>query len=715
MALKELLTDLSSYFQNYPLQNEFNYGAGTKASFGIFDQKSLEFGKGTAFDQPKGGFSKQPYIQTLIPKGDDNFAFKPTANFGGTEVGIESGGSGVLETINSISSGLIRGGVITAGVHSVTDVLRLTQFGIDLPRGIPFISKQIGLQLSNVKMEGMANTDLKSAPFYNNNRLYNAGVNTLAQAGVNAFGIHFRRHGILPVPAKGQDDKTGYYHLVTRNNEDGNNRLKILYETFRSKKTSGDQSKQDRKELYHYIGGPKSVYGIGKTTIRSYTNTLNKPIFFKEEFEKSTPSLYKYMSLDQPTSQEQKVGGDFGPSIDKGRIKLNKLKDFRKLKANRSAFKEGGQLKSYYQKYSSDYSIKNMETRLKIGTGYDMINKKPIIRAIRKVKGSTEEGTKDLIRFFIEAVDNDNPEISDYIFFRAFIDSWGDKYKAKWKGYNFVGNPETFYNYESFDRDISLSFNIVVFSSSELKPLYQKLNALISQLMPDYKNNDTKARAPYIKLTVGDYIDRLPGFIKSLSIKPVKGATWEININDTDTIQSLPQALDISMAFQPIHNFVPRKVKKGDEDVPFITLNSRNTIEKDNLIIGGKTSAFLTDPEVTALESQIKPSDDLGDNSGQESAVQPQSQAEEEENNTEDVVAGTPNPNFSPNAEQDEFMKKWAKRMAESIGTDIDDWSFLEVNSQEEYEIQIYKEAIEFIRDGTYDDFDEWKSYNKTI
>ena len=37
-------------------------------------------------------------------------------------------------------------------------------------------------------------------------RLYNAGFNTLAQVGENAFGQHFDRHGLTPV----QDDNSKY-------------------------------------------------------------------------------------------------------------------------------------------------------------------------------------------------------------------------------------------------------------------------------------------------------------------------------------------------------------------------------------------------------------------------------------------------------------------------------------------------------------------------
>ena len=173
MGLKALLTDLNSYYQDYPLHAEFNYGAGTKAASGIFDQKSQKFGEGgTASDQPKGGFSNQPYIQVPIPEGDDNYNFLP---LGGDNA------SNVLNIADSITDGFVRGGIVTATARSVADVLRLSKFGIDLIRGPEFIAKQVALQRSNVKFESVVRSD---SPL-NSVRTYNLGINTLASAGAS--------------------------------------------------------------------------------------------------------------------------------------------------------------------------------------------------------------------------------------------------------------------------------------------------------------------------------------------------------------------------------------------------------------------------------------------------------------------------------------------------------------------------------------------------
>jgi hypothetical protein len=95
---------------------------------------------------------------------------------------------------------------------------------------------------------------------------------------------------------------------------------------------------------------------------------------------------------------------------------------------------------------------------------------------------------------------------------------------------------------------------------------------------------------------VGDYLNRQPGFIESIGIKWDKEIAWEIGpLDDTKSpeIQILPHVLEVDMKFQPIHNFVPRKIKPTDSNVPFITLNSRNS-DQPNVWIG-KDGNFKSD------------------------------------------------------------------------------------------------------------------------
>ena len=91
-----------------------------------------------------------------------------------------------------------------------------------------------------------------------------------------------------------------------------------------------------------------------------------------------------------------------------------------------------------------------------------------------------------MIRFRIEAVDSAEPEKSDIMLFRAFLDSFGDNYSAQHNEIKYNGRAESFYTYNSFSRDISIGFKIAAQSRWEMMPLYRKLNFLVSNTAPDY-------------------------------------------------------------------------------------------------------------------------------------------------------------------------------------------------------------------------------------
>ena len=266
------------------------------------DLKSLKYGH----DRPGGGNSDQPYIQTNINR--------PGANL-----------------IGNFDDGFVRGGALGAAKASIVDTLRIGKFLTDFPKGPLFIIKQVGLQLSNPKLEAkqlktdnptsgggllrnvgnfIANVANKITNLIGPTRLYNLGINTIAQVPVNAFGGHFNRHGILPV----QSDDTKYLAVAQYNNNEQSNRL-IGY---RNKFELGDlkvNASQDRKlinkinslfsilgavtgtkispiavnpaqlTIANYFGGPNSVYGIGNTIIKRYD--------FTEDGSKITPAKEK--------------------------------------------------------------------------------------------------------------------------------------------------------------------------------------------------------------------------------------------------------------------------------------------------------------------------------------------------------------------------------------------------------------------------------------
>lgn len=242
--------------------------------------KSLKFGN----DRPGGGDSGQPYIVTDINNtGLNDAAFK-------------------------FDDGLIRGGASAVAYSAIQDTRRITKFFLDAPKGPLFIAKQVGLQLSNPRLEtapvGTINSQgglaaigsavdnfVASATGIGPTRIYNLGVNTLAQIPVNALGGHIERHGLTPFG----DPDSLYAKVAVVNNKNNNNRLVNLTNNLISNTaqplslsnvlstisttvaslSSGQLPPAQNAIIDSYIGGPGSVYGIGNTLIRRFDFTNN--------------------------------------------------------------------------------------------------------------------------------------------------------------------------------------------------------------------------------------------------------------------------------------------------------------------------------------------------------------------------------------------------------------------------------------------------------
>jgi hypothetical protein len=230
--------------------------------------------------------------------------------------------------------------------------------------------------------------------------------------------------------------------------------------------------------------------------------------------------------------------------------------------------------------------------------GKDQINLTPLYLssvppgyAYIKIPGQSKATrVRDLIKFRIEAVDNDRPTgPSTWMIFRSYLKDIVDTPNPTWNPVNYVGRGETFYIYKGFERNISFTLQVAAMSEAELKPMWQKLNYLYSNTMPDYSNN--VMRAPYMKLTLGNYMYRQPGIIKSLTYNITNDSPWEIAIDDPeggfgDNLYELPHVMTIQMTFAPIHDFLPRKFPStynGGEDwknLPAFTVDREDNQNK---------------------------------------------------------------------------------------------------------------------------------------
>ena len=619
MALKKLLTDLEIGVNAYPNHNTpdnvggFNYG-GSVSFFDTqtFNQTSFKFNQGIAFDQ-LGGFSDEPYI----------------TNFN-------------TDMNSSVPNSLVRGGTSAAINRRLDDVSRITKFLIS-PKGLAFTARQTGLQLSNPRMDGhqFANAgdiigNVFSGDFSGafdsiksnivgsvaNQRTYNPlNLNLLSQIGAQGTGLHIKREGLLPTATKGYIDADGSDSLDGPNlfadfsRTGGNtNRMLRLFENI----VEGEEQQEQREPetgfgrfiqnaqntikktseflfgkkkhlgtLYDYAGGPGSVYGIGKTTIRRYTatgldKTGNHLTRIGDLYDNSSLILttsnfhinylfrlgkphYPYHAVtadgqERKVVREERIGlGNPGVGVDRS---------------------DEGRPDTYIQQRLPGTNILNYNHMTDIRKRMDKIN---LIDVYKSGTGDYAPHTRDLIKFRFEAVDTDNPNQSDVMVFRAFLDSFQDNFNATHNEYQYNGRGEVFYTYNSFKRGVNIGFKIAAQTRWEMMPLYRKLNYLASNVAPEYGETG-RMRTPFMKVTVGSYLSRVPGILNSLTITWQKDYPWEISLDSPEQgmdkhMLVLPHVLDVQCTFTPVHNFLPQK----SIHAPFILPHVNDNSHLDNL------------------------------------------------------------------------------------------------------------------------------------
>ena len=203
-------------------------------------------------------------------------------------------------------------------------------------------------------------------------------------------------------------------------------------------------------------------------------------------------------------------------------------------------------------------------------SGYgDARNAVPIKRI--ETNGPLPDDTipRDLIKFNIKVIDPLEPNNVDLLVFRAYLDDISDDYTANHNNFKYNGRAEKFYTYSEFDRSISFSFRIQAQSRQEMKPLHQKLNYLVAQTAPSYGNG--RMRAKFARLTIGDWMNEIPGLFTNISLNWKGAYSWEIDsegIRDKDGVRmnQLPHQLDVKCSFKPVHDFAP----ENDQNRPFI-------------------------------------------------------------------------------------------------------------------------------------------------
>jgi hypothetical protein len=550
-------------------------------------------------DRPGGGDSGQPYMQFPIegnnnPDVTDNIQTYYDLNRQSLDFPIRGGA--ISELLDS---------TVSAGL----DRERIQKFFKDAPRGTTFIQKQVGLQLSNPRTQvpeslqfvglSLGNAVLPTTQTYN-------PLNTLAQVRVSGTGFHFNRHGVSPTIYENQKQTYQYYVGAPENNSGTTNRLAILRAlkligdtgfTLDKSVSSGlgiDPGLVDRlgisilqNQLFNYSGGPGSVYGIGTTTIDRIDNT--------EQVGMSYSNIGLVYS--QLAKQDTTDGKDIHyPNVQDFRSQLSNSEtpnsDYEQYSIEKrlGTGNPGGQ---WVGADATDYAFTSkpgaLDTvNMRTPFYYDVNSTNPWDAGDDKPNQMT---TKDMIKFSFECLDNDSPGNAMGLIFRAFLEGQiADNNNAEFNTFKYLGRGETFRTYQGFNRSISFSFKIAAQTRDEMRPLFRKLNHLISQVYPDYAPSTNIMRGNVVKVTIGDYIYRMPGFLENVNVTIDNGNTpWEILLSESfyeseddpnkDAMRQLPHFVTVACTFYPILDILPRKEKNSDPDVQLIV--NRNVKKRE--------------------------------------------------------------------------------------------------------------------------------------
>lgn len=605
------------------------------------DYKSLKFGN----DRPGGGSSGLPYIQFPIEDSGTNSQFKKyyTVNRTGLDFPIRGGSLEQLAGANPTTP------------SSNIDFERIKKFLDDKPRGDIFLAKQAGLQLSNPRSQTgdsiFTLQNNRTPGVIQNTQVYNNGMNTLAQIKASGTGLHATRIGTVPFAPL----LNLYYNVVgaelQMTNEEvlRNNRLLLLASLKLQTKTSANTANSNnyvsaintinklgislnRDLIYQYLGGPGSTYGVGSTIVRRADDTTQAADYefiggqkisdtvmtydrIMSQQKRSLPNVagiidsYEDYRDQTPVPNKMPGGENWSDTVSEQTVVIGYGVDGLPRTEQRSVLTQNSKNRVDYKFYKDKSRMDRMNL---LGPINIDSNSNPFNQPTRNNQIIQEaEDTKDIIKFAFECVQNDSTKESTILFFRAYLSSITDNNSAAWNSFKYMGRGENFYTYQGFDRTIGFSFKIGIGSREELDSTYEKLNYLISQVYPDYSQFTQFMTSPIIRLTIGDYIYRVFGFLESVNVTVDQNSSWEI-----DDGSQLPHFLDISISFKPILSQLPQRsvggvnrasiIRQTDSTYPSPTIDPvQNNPALDPAQSAATPNTAATNPVVQAAENSF--------------------------------------------------------------------------------------------------------------
>jgi len=461
---------------------------------------------------------------------------------------------------SGFDEGAFRGGFLTLTNRALVDVERNFKHIISDPiKGLLWGLKQIGLQLSNPKVE----TEMLFLG--RRTRVFNLGVGLLANMLTGPFGIKLYRHGILngigegdatyekAVKAHGginpyDSTRAEYTPPSVGVGKGGGNRLSMLKDELlafggediaKTTLTMGGlpySYKGETIDLLSGLAGPKSLYGIGRTRIRRWEKTDQH--LTGNDISENIPDTVgggRSSLLAQYAAASHWTLYNEAEKMDAGSTSHN---DFRRQVYDNS--ETTNEMKFLGDTETAPYADFNREVKF----GYtpygadrnrDMFNSptgpgSPGLDPWNAEMGDYDEdygsgevderenGMRDMIKCIVEDI-----YTKKKVRFRSYVTDMTDTISPQWSTTNYVGRPDGVHSYQNTGRTVTFTLMMAAQSRLGMIGMYRKLNYLYGLCYPHLGDGEPEQAvkeamlAPFIKLTIGDWLYKCPGFFSELT------------------------------------------------------------------------------------------------------------------------------------------------------------------------------------------------------
>jgi hypothetical protein len=218
---------------------------------------------------------------------------------------------------------------------------------------------------------------------------------------------------------------------------------------------------------------------------------------------------------------------------------------------------EDGYFILYRREGDASYGYPNYSSEEKFE---DLVNSKPIeeyqttngeIDDSEVLTGPNGEEFKDVVPFRIYDLINRRRLI-----FRSYLQGISISNETNWSSNQYAGRPEKYHIYGGNSRSLSFSFSTFAQSEKEFENLWDKINYLNGLVYPSniqtLRGGGAYMLAPFLKITLGDLLNKWPGFFQSLDISFPDESPWE-----TRSGRRLPKQADISCTYTLIEREFP--------------------------------------------------------------------------------------------------------------------------------------------------------------